>query len=45
MLIAANFGLCATMDGQFVVKAPDWFFVQTVLPFLGQPIDAAIHPT
>jgi len=35
MLIAANLGICATMDGKLVVKAPDWFFVRTVLPLSG----------
>ncbi|MFM7407821.1 MAG: hypothetical protein ACKO3K_14490 [Cuspidothrix sp.] len=35
MLIAANLGICATIDGKLVVKAPDWFFVQTVLPLSG----------
>jgi Uma2 family endonuclease len=28
MLIATNFGICATVDGKTVVKAPDWVFVQ-----------------
>jgi hypothetical protein len=28
MLIASNFGLCATLNGQFVIKAPDWLYVQ-----------------
>ncbi|QSV61511.1 MAG: hypothetical protein HEQ26_00790 [Dolichospermum sp. DL01] len=35
MLIAANLGICATMNDKLVVKAPDWFFVQTVLPLSG----------
>ena len=35
MLIAANLGICATMYGKLVIKAPDWFFVQTVLPLSG----------
>ncbi|MES1022648.1 Uma2 family endonuclease [Gloeocapsa sp. BRSZ] len=30
MLIASNFGLCATISGQFVVKAPDWVYVAHV---------------
>jgi Uma2 family endonuclease len=30
MLIASNFGLCATVNGQFVVKAPDWVYVPRV---------------
>ena len=35
MLIAANLGICATIDGRQVIKAPDWLFVQTVLPLSG----------
>jgi len=31
MLIATHFGLCATVDDQTVVKAPDWVFVPSVL--------------
>jgi Uma2 family endonuclease len=34
MLIAANFGLCATLNGQFVAKAPDWLYVPSVLEIL-----------
>ncbi|MBD2296654.1 Uma2 family endonuclease [Anabaena sphaerica FACHB-251] len=30
MLIASNFGLCATLNGQFIAKAPDWLFVPSV---------------
>ena len=30
MLIASNFGLCATINGQFVAKAPDWVYVPSV---------------
>jgi Uma2 family endonuclease len=32
MLIASNFGLCATLNGDFVIKAPDWVYVSSVLP-------------
>lgn len=32
MLIVSNFGLCATLNGQIVVKAPDWVYVPTVTP-------------
>ncbi len=31
MLIASNFGLCATLNGQFVAKAPDWLYIPSVL--------------
>lgn len=27
MLIASNFGLCATVNNLFTVKAPDWVYV------------------
>jgi regulator of protease activity HflC (stomatin/prohibitin superfamily) len=30
MLIASNFGLCATLNGQFTAKAPDWVYVARV---------------
>lgn len=30
MLIASNFGLCATINGQFIAKAPDWVYVPSV---------------
>ncbi|PSB24541.1 Uma2 family endonuclease [Stenomitos frigidus] len=32
MLIASNFGLCATVNGDLVIKAPDWVYVQAVQP-------------
>ncbi|RUT01039.1 hypothetical protein DSM106972_070450 [Dulcicalothrix desertica PCC 7102] len=34
MLIAFNFGLCATFNGQFVIKAPDWLYVPSVSQIL-----------
>ena len=30
MLIASNFALCATTNGQFIAKAPDWVYVPCV---------------
>ncbi|MFM6535142.1 MAG: hypothetical protein ACKPHQ_12875, partial [Dolichospermum sp.] len=27
MLIAVNFGLCATLNDQFIAKAPDWLYI------------------
>ncbi|MDB9404676.1 Uma2 family endonuclease [Microcystis aeruginosa CS-1036] len=30
--IAANFGICATVGGKTVVKAPDWVYVPAVAP-------------
>jgi dipeptidyl aminopeptidase/acylaminoacyl peptidase len=32
MLIVSNFGLCATIDGRIVVKAPDWLYVASANP-------------
>jgi Uma2 family endonuclease len=32
MLIASNFGLCATVNTELVIKAPDWVYVPSVLP-------------
>ncbi|MCA2627680.1 MULTISPECIES: Uma2 family endonuclease [unclassified Microcystis] len=31
-LIASNFGICATVSGKKVVKAPDWVYVPAVAP-------------
>jgi hypothetical protein len=30
-LIASNLGICATVNGKTIVKAPDWFYVPRVL--------------
>ena len=30
MLIASNFGICATVNGQFIAKAPDWVYIPSV---------------
>lgn len=32
MLVASNLGICATLNDQMVIKAPDWLFVSSVLP-------------
>jgi len=32
MLIASNFGLCATVRDKIIVKAPDWVYVPSVRP-------------
>ncbi|MBW4614627.1 MAG: Uma2 family endonuclease [Desmonostoc vinosum HA7617-LM4] len=34
ILIAANFGLCATVNGQLIIKAPDWVYVSSVKEIL-----------
>lgn len=31
MLMVSNFGLCATLDGKIVVKAPDWLYVPSII--------------
>lgn len=36
MLIASNFALCATLNGQFIAKAPDWIYVHQVNQVLGE---------
>ena len=36
MLIASNFALCATLNGQFIAKASDWVYVPTVNQTSGQ---------
>ena len=35
MLIAANFGLCATVNDELVIKAPDWVYVARVERLIG----------
>lgn len=32
MLIATDFGLCATVNGDLVIKAPDWVYVPSASP-------------
>jgi hypothetical protein len=32
MLIASNLGICATVNGELVIKSPDWFYVPRVQP-------------
>jgi Uma2 family endonuclease len=33
VIIATNFGICATVDRQTVVKAPDWVYIPAAKPF------------
>ncbi len=33
VIIATNFGICATVDRKTVVKAPDWVYIANVKPF------------
>ncbi len=32
MLMGSNFSFCAFVEGKIVVKAPDWFYIPSVLP-------------
>lgn len=36
MLIASNFGLCATINGEIIVKAPDWVYVPSIKSVLAE---------
>jgi hypothetical protein len=33
VIIATNFGICATVDRKTVVKAPDWVYIPGTIPF------------
>lgn len=44
MLIASNFGICSTVNGKIVVKAPDWVFVPNALPVLPGVIRRSYTP-
>ena len=44
MLMADNFGICATVDGKIVVKAPDWVYIPTVLPVVPGVIRRSYTP-
>lgn len=32
VLVGANLGICVTVNGRYVLKAPDWFYIPNVLP-------------
>ncbi len=36
MLIASNFGICATLNGEFMPKAPDWVYIASVKEILAE---------
>ncbi len=36
ILIGSHIGLCATINGQFLAKAPDWFYVPSVKEILAE---------
>ena len=44
MLIASNFGLCATVNNQTVVKAPDWVYIPSVKPIASGEIRRSYTP-
>jgi hypothetical protein len=44
MLIASNFGLCATVGGETVVKAPDWVYIPSVKPIASGEIRRSYTP-
>ena len=44
MLIASNFGLCATVDDKTIVKAPDWVYVPSVHPLPSGEIRRSYTP-
>jgi Uma2 family endonuclease len=44
ILIATNFGICATVEGKTVVKAPDWVYVPEVLPLPTNQIRRSYTP-
>jgi Uma2 family endonuclease len=44
MLIATNFGICATVNEKTVVKAPDWVYIPAVQPFPNGEIRKSYTP-
>jgi len=44
ILIAPNMAICATLNNQLVVKAPDWFYARNVQPFPNQEIRRSYTP-
>ena len=44
MLIASNFGLCATVKTQTLVKAPDWVYIPSVKPIASGEIRRSYTP-
>ena len=45
ILIAPNMAICATLNNQLVVKAPDWFYARNVQPFPNQEIRRSYTPS
>ncbi|PZV19592.1 MAG: hypothetical protein DCF20_00865 [Pseudanabaena sp.] len=44
MLIASNFGICATVGNKTVVKAPDWVYIPEVKPLLEGEVRRSYTP-
>ncbi len=44
ILIASNFGICATVGEKMVVKAPDWVYVPSVQPIPANEIRCSYTP-
>lgn len=43
-IIATDFGICATVNGKTVIKAPDWVWVPNVIPLLQKKIRRSYTP-
>jgi hypothetical protein len=41
VIIATNFGICATVDRQTVVKAPDWVYIPAANPLVADKYQLA----
>lgn len=44
ILIASNMGICATLDNNLVIKAPDWFYARNVQPLSSHEIRRSYTP-
>src|SRR6476469_7925130 len=44
ILVAPNMGICATLNGKLVIKAPDWFYARNVQPLENQEIRRSYTP-
>ncbi|MEG4339781.1 Uma2 family endonuclease [Microcoleus sp. D3_18_C2] len=44
ILVAPNMGICATLNGKLVIKAPDWFYARNVQPLSSQEIRRSYTP-
>ena len=44
ILVASNMGICATLNGKLVIKAPDFFYVRNVEPLPTQEVRRSYTP-